>query len=136
VSGQKLLIDTNILLAAVIEPERLPGGVQAELRDPECEVLFSAASVWEIAIKTSLGRRDFSFLPDEVHRLALDTGFTELPIAAAHASAVARLPWHHHDPFDRLLVAQAQALPAYLLTSDAFLARYSELVRPVTLSRP
>jgi PIN domain nuclease of toxin-antitoxin system len=125
---------SRVLLAAVIDPERLPGGVQAQLRDPECEILFSAASTWEIAIKTSLGRGDFSVPPDEVHRVAIDTGFTELPVAAAHAFAVARLPWHHHDRFDRLLVAQAQTLPAYLVTSDAFRARYSELVRPVTLS--
>jgi PIN domain nuclease of toxin-antitoxin system len=130
------LVDTNVLLAAVIEPERLPGGVQNELRDPECEVLFSAASIWEIAIKVSLGRGDFPFRPEDVHQLAIDTGFTELPIVAAHASAVVRLPWHHRDPFDRLLVAQAQTLPAYLLTSDSFLARYSDLVRPVALTRP
>jgi PIN domain nuclease of toxin-antitoxin system len=75
----KFLVDTNVLLAAIIKPERLPSDVQNELRDPECEVLFNAASIWEIAIKASLGRGDFPFQPDDVYQLAIDSGFTELP---------------------------------------------------------
>jgi len=96
-------------------------------------VYFSAASLWEIAIRRSLDRNDFSFFPEVIHQLALQTGFTELPIAAGHSYAIARMPWHHRDPFDRLLIAQAQSIPAYLLTTDVALEQYSELVRRVAV---
>lgn len=127
------LLDTNILLAATIAPERLPADVADLLRDPLNPVFFSAASIWEVGVKRSLNRDGFDFFPEDIHRLALATGFTELPVLSAHCYAIARMPWHHRDPFDRLLVAQAQALPARLLTSDGMLARYSELVRLVAL---
>lgn len=127
------LLDTNILLAATIAPERLPADVADMLRDSQNEVYFSAASIWEVGVKCSLNRADFDFLPEDIHRLALETGFTELPVCAAHCYPVARLLWHHRDPFDRLLVAQAQTLPARLLTSDAALPCYSDLVRLVVL---
>ena len=124
----KLLLDTNILLAALLAPARLSKQIAAQLRDPQREVFFSAVSIWEIAIKASLGRNDFSFQPEDIQGLALATGFIELPISATQSARVARLPWHHRDPFDRMLIAQAQDLPAQLLTTDALLPRYSELV--------
>jgi PIN domain nuclease of toxin-antitoxin system len=127
------LLDTSILLSATIAPERLPDDVANLLRDPRNEILFSAASLWEVGIKRSLNRDGFDFFPEDIHRLAQETGFTELPVLSEHSYAIARLPWHHRDPFDRLLVAQAQALPARLLTSDAILPRYSELVTLVSL---
>lgn len=127
------LLDTSILLSATIAPERLPDDVADLLRDPRNEILFSAASLWEVGIKRSLNRDGFDFFPEDIHRLALATGFTELPVLSEHSYAIARQPWHHRDPFDRLLVAQAQALPARLLTSDAILQRYSELVHLVRL---
>jgi PIN domain nuclease of toxin-antitoxin system len=127
------LLDTNVLLAATIAPERLPPDVADSLRDPLNTVFFSAASIWEIGVKRSLNREGFDFFPEDIHRLALATGFTELPVRSEHCYAVARLPWHHRDPFDRLLVAQAQALPAHLLTSDGVLSRYSDLVRLIVL---
>lgn len=129
--GQKWLLDTNVLLAALIKPEILPLDTQMLLQNPASTVYFSAASLWEIAIKHSLGRDDFAFLPEDIHQLALQTGFTELAIAASHSYAIAHMPWHHRDPFDRLLVAQAQSIPAYLLTTDAALEQYSELVRRI-----
>lgn len=128
------LLDTNILLAATIAPERLPRQIAESLLDPLTPVYFSAASLWEIGVKRSLNRDAFDFFPEDIHRLALDTGFTELPVLAEHCYAIARLPWHHRDPFDRMLVAQAMALPAYLLTSDGVLPRYSDLVRRVNLA--
>ncbi|MDP2786656.1 MAG: type II toxin-antitoxin system VapC family toxin [Pseudomonadota bacterium] len=131
--AQKLLLDTNILLAVLINPDALPMDVQAQLQDPKNSVLFSAASIWEIAIKRSLGREDFDFLPDDIEKLALETGFIELPIQSNHCHRVADMPWHHRDPFDRLLISQAQSIPAYLLTSEALLAKYSELVRVVAI---
>ena len=87
---------------------------------------MSAASLWEIAIKVRLGKIDAD--PDELIAAIGRSGFTELPVRASHASGVARLKMHHNDPFDRLLVAQAVAEPLKLLTADAALARYSDLV--------
>jgi PIN domain nuclease of toxin-antitoxin system len=127
-AGRVYLLDTNVLLAALLAPERLPPEVVAGLTDASNTVYFSAASIWEVAIKRSLNREDFDFSPEDIHRLALDTGFTELPVKGADCYPVASLPWHHRDPFDRLLVAQAQSLPAYLLTTDGVLNQYSELV--------
>lgn len=132
-AGHVYLLDTNVLLAALLAPERLPPEVIAGLTDASTTVYFSAASIWEIAIKRSLNRADFDFSPEDIHRLALDTGFTELPVKGEDCYPIASLPWHHRDPFDRLLVAQAQSLPAYLLTTDDMLSRYSELVVHLTL---
>jgi PIN domain nuclease of toxin-antitoxin system len=92
------------------------------------EVLFSAVGILEIAIKASLGRRDFDFPPTEIADEAVRTGFVELPVGASAAARVGELPWHHRDPFDRLLVAQALDEPAQLLTADRALAPYSDLV--------
>ena len=127
----KYLLDTNVLLTALIKPEALATEIRELLQDPQVSIYFSAASIWEIAIKCSLGREDFNFLPEDIHKLALETGFAELVIESGHCYGLVNLPWHHRDPFDRLLIAQAQALPAYLLTTDAALARYSELVKRV-----
>jgi len=132
-AGHAYLLDTNVLLAALLAPERLPQEVAAGLSDPANTVYFSAASIWEIAIKRSLDRADFDFSPHDIHRLALGTGFTELMVKGEDCYPVASLPWHHRDPFDRLLVAQAQSLPAYLLTTDRVLKQYSELVVHLTL---
>lgn len=127
------LLDTNLLLAALLAPERLPQEAADWLSDAAHTVYFSSASIWEIAIKRSLNRDDFDFSPQDIHRLALKTGFTELPVKGEDCYPVAALPWHHRDPFDRLLVAQAQTLPAYLLTTDGELSRYSDLVVQVVL---
>jgi PIN domain nuclease of toxin-antitoxin system len=133
-SAQKFLLDTNILLTALIKPEALDVEIQALLQNPKNSILFSTASIWEIAIKRSLGREDFNFMPEEIQHLAINTGFTELPIQSNHCFKLVDMPWHHRDPFDRLLVSQAQTIPAYLLTSDALLANYSELVRVVAIN--
>jgi PIN domain nuclease of toxin-antitoxin system len=117
-----------VLIWALIDPDRLAPSVRTILEDPSQEVLFSAASLWEIAIKAALGRADFKVAPGEILSAALETGFVELPVRAAAALAVADLPPHHRDPFDRLLVAQALTEPARLYTADAALERYSELV--------
>ena len=129
------LLDTNILLCALIVPERLSADTQTQLSDAENTVYFSAASIWEIAIKSSLNKANFDFLPHDIHRLAIETGFSELAVQAQHTFAVANMTWHHRDPFDRLLIAQALSLPAYLLTSDIVLTQYTELVQLTTLKQ-
>lgn len=135
-SHRTYLLDTNILLTATIAPERLPQEVQGWLSDPGNAVFFSAASIWEIGIKRSLNRDSFEFYPEDIYRLAVDTGFSELSVQAEHTFGVARMPWLHRDPFDRLLVAQTQSLPAYLLTTDNLLKPYSDLVVHIDLVQP
>ena len=130
-----LLLDTNILLCALIAPERLSAEIQTQLSDAENTVYFSAVSIWEIAIKSSLNKTHFDFLPQDIHRLAIETDFSELAVQAPHTFAVANMTWHHRDPFDRLLIAQALSLPAYLLTSNNVLAQYSELVQVTALKQ-
>jgi PIN domain nuclease of toxin-antitoxin system len=124
----RILLDTHILIWALIEPERLAPVVRSELEDPSHDVIFSVASVWEIAIKAGLGKSDFRVAPLEIVEAARDSGFVELPIGVRAALRVQTLPHHHRDPFDRLLVAQAMCEPAVLYTADPQLAPYSELV--------
>jgi PIN domain nuclease of toxin-antitoxin system len=127
----RILLDTHILLWAVGRSGRLDAATADALSDPAHEVLFSAVSIWETAIKFRLGRPDFTVSPDAILQGALQIGFVELPISSATAATVATLPLIHRDPFDRLLVAQAIAEPAILYTADARLPAYSELVRRV-----
>jgi PIN domain nuclease of toxin-antitoxin system len=113
------------------EPDRLSTTVLQAIEDPENEVLFSAASIWEIAIKAALRRDDFDVDVDRVLAYATEIEFRELPIRSAVAATVSSLPRVHRDPFDRLLIAQAMAEPALFFTLDGALARYTDLVRRV-----
>ena len=124
----RLLLDTHLLLWALGQPKRLPAAALPLLEDPANDVLFSAASIWEIAIKAQIGRTDFAVSAARIAQAAVESGFAELPIRAGHCAGTADLPLHHRDPFDRLLVAQAIAEPARLLTVDALLRPYSELI--------
>jgi PIN domain nuclease of toxin-antitoxin system len=124
----RLLVDTHVLLWAAAEPDRLPPSFRDRIESPDNEVLFSAVSIWEIAIKQQIGRLPLSVTPEEIADAAVRMGFDELPVTSAHAAGIRRLPLHHRDPFDRLLVAQAIHEPARLLTSDEVLAQYSDLV--------
>jgi PIN domain nuclease of toxin-antitoxin system len=90
--------------------------------------MFSAVSIWEIAIKTALGRTDFRVSPRQIAAEAVRVGFSELPLVSDAAAQVADLPIVHRDPFDRLLVVQALAEGARLFTADAELQPYSELI--------
>lgn len=125
----RLLLDTHILLWALMEPEKLTREARSSIEDPDNEVLFSAANIWEIAIKSALGRTDFQVDAEEIASAATDSGFTELPVWSSAASGVANLAMHHRDPFDRLLVAQAIAEPAHLYTVDLRLEPYTDLVK-------
>ena len=127
----KLLLDTQILLWAAGQPDRLSAAARKLLNNPRNELLFSAASLWEIAIKSSLGRKDFSVEPRLLRRGLLDNGYTELPVTSEHAVGIDALPPVHKDPFDRLLLAQALSEGVTLVTGDALLARYPGPVRKV-----
>ncbi len=101
----RLLLDTHVLLWALDTPGRLPDGLRERPESPGSEVCCSAASIWEIAIKTAPGKANFRYSPEEIARAALDTGFVEVAIRAGHAARVVSLPPHRGDPFVRLLVA-------------------------------
>jgi len=124
----RVLLDTHVLLWSLAQPAKLSPKARRLLESEEQDLLFSAASVWEIAIKRQIGRLAFSVSPAEIVEAARDTGFRELPVRAAHAVALDRLPLRHRDPFDRLLIAQAVAEGAGFLTADRALRQYSDLV--------
>jgi len=127
----RLLVDTHLLLWAAASSSRLPRGARALIEDPANEVYYSAASIWEIAIKSALRRKDFRVdVPDLLAALPR-MGFVELPVTGAHAARVVQLADIHRDPFDRLLVAQSVVEPLTLLTNDALLARYGDGIRVV-----
>jgi len=127
----KLLLDTHLLLWAALEPQKLSRGTQRLLSDKGSELLFSPASIWEVAIKRGLGREDFQVEPRVLRRGLLDNGYVELAITSEHAVMVEDLPKLHKDPFDGILVAQALVEGITLLTVDGVLARYSGVVRKV-----
>jgi PIN domain nuclease of toxin-antitoxin system len=127
----KLLLDTHVLLWAAGEPDRLSRETHALLGDPGNGLLFSAASMWEIAIKSRLGRADFQVNGRLLRRGLLDNGYEELPITSEHALAIDALPPIHGDPFDRILIAQATIEGIELLTADQVVARYPGPIRMV-----
>jgi PIN domain nuclease of toxin-antitoxin system len=127
----KVLLDTHLLLWAAAQPGRLSQAARDILEDEAHTLVFSAASIWEVAIKRGLNRADFTVEPSVLRRGLLDNGYSELPITAAHAAAVTGLPALHKDPFDRMLLAQALHEGFPLLTSDATLAGYGGPVRLV-----
>jgi len=127
----KLLLDTHVLLWAAGEPNRLSHEIRELLGDPENELLFSAASMWEITIKSGLGREDFQVNARLLRRGLLDNDYEELPIRSEHALAIDALPPIHRDPFDRILIAQATIEGIELLTADRVVARYPGPIRMV-----
>ena len=127
----RLLLDTHLLVWSVIEPGRLTLAARSRIEDPGNELLFSVASVWEIAIKSALGKADFRVSPEEIHEEILAAGFAELPIRSDAALRAGALPPHHRDPFDRLLVAQADLERATLYTADRQLLAYGPHVELV-----
>jgi len=127
----KLLLDTHLLLWAAGEPDRLSAKARALLDNPDHELLFSAASLWEVAIKRGLGRADFQVDARLLRRGLLDNGYGELPIVSEHVVATENLPPIHKDPFDRVLVAQATVEGITLLTMDSVVAQYPGPIRTV-----
>ncbi|MGA9012922.1 MAG: type II toxin-antitoxin system VapC family toxin [Acetobacteraceae bacterium] len=131
----KLLLDTHLLLWAAGEPDRIQAATRTLLDDADNTLLFSAASLWEIAIKRGLGRDDFQVDPRSLRRALFDNGYGELAITSEHAVAVNQLPPIHKDPFDRILIAQATIEGITLLTGDPVVAQYPGPVRRVPPAR-
>jgi PIN domain nuclease of toxin-antitoxin system len=127
----RLLVDTHLLLWAAAKSRRLPKLARTLLEDGENEVLFSAASLWEIVIKAALRKPDFKVDVSLLRPALQEMGFLELPVSGVHAETLASLPAVHKDPFDRMLVAQCVAEKVVLLTNDELLGDYGEIVKVV-----
>jgi PIN domain nuclease of toxin-antitoxin system len=126
----KLLLDTHLLLWSAGYPEKLSKKAAEWIDAKENELFFSSANIWEVVIKRALGREDFKVDPRVLRRGLFDNGYSELPIASEHVVAIENLPLIHKDPFDRVLIAQAQVEGITLLTVDPKIAEYSG---PITL---
>jgi PIN domain nuclease of toxin-antitoxin system len=126
-----LLFDTHLLLWLADDSERLSAAARDLIADADSNPFFSAASIWEISIKTNLGRADFEAEPRLVRRGLIENGWVELSVTGEHAVATLDLPPIHKDPFDRILLAQARIEGMTLLTSDAVVAKYPGAVRKV-----
>jgi PIN domain nuclease of toxin-antitoxin system len=127
----RLLLDTHLLLWAARPSPQLSSRARRLIGDPENELLFSVASVWEIAIKYGRARDHFQVDPRLLRRALLNNGYRELAVTGEHAVAVADLPPLHRDPFDRILIAQSIVEGITLLTSDPRVAQYPAPVRKV-----
>ena len=122
----RLLLDTHLLIWCLSGDRKLPPATAELIRNPATDVYFSAVSIWEVAIKSALGklRADANVML----KYLVDEGFKELPVMARHTVATVTLPMHHRDPFDRLLVAQSRMESLRLLTNDKIMALYGEPV--------
>lgn len=125
------LVDTHLLLWAAGQPKKLSRTARRLLEDNAAKLCFSAASIWEVAIKKALGRKDFRVEPRQLRRGLIDNGWVEVAITSEHAAAVTDLPALHKDPFDRMLVTQAQIEGLTLITSDETMAEYPGRIRHV-----
>ncbi|MFN3545602.1 MAG: type II toxin-antitoxin system VapC family toxin [Thiobacillus sp.] len=123
-----ILLDTHVALWAITDSPRLNKRARELIESPKSSLWISAATVWEIAIKHSLGRGDMPVSGQDALRYFRESGYRFLPIEPEHAAGVEALPPHHADPFDRILVAQALAEPMRLMTHDPMLARYSDTI--------
>jgi len=122
-------VDTHLLLWAAGQPQKLSKKARRFLEDAGSQLWFSAASLWEVAIKHALGREDFRVEPQRLRRALIDNGWHELAISSEHALATLNLPPIHKDPFDRMLLAQAHVEGVILATSDEVVARYPGQIR-------
>jgi PIN domain nuclease of toxin-antitoxin system len=125
------LLDTHLLLWAALSPHRIPPRAAKAIGLRSRPFRFSVASLWEVAIKTSIGRQDFAVDPVALRQWLLSEGFVEQPIDAIHVLHVASMPLHHRDPFDRLLIAQASIEGLALWTVDEALQPYGRMVHVV-----
>jgi PIN domain nuclease of toxin-antitoxin system len=127
----KFLLDTHLLLWAAGQPERLSKPARELIENPDNALYFSAASIWEIAIKSSLGREDFKADARLIRRGLIDNGYQEIAISSEHAAGVQALPLFHKDPFDRLLIAQSLSEGMPLVTVDPLLSQYPGMIQQV-----
>jgi len=123
----RILLDTHVVLWWLNDDAQLGKKARCLIGDPANTIFLSSVCTWEIWLKKSLGKLK---LPDDFDKWLAKEEFEPLPLTAAHTRLVAELPWHHRDPFDRMLIAQAMACDLTLLTSDARLKKYGSFVKP------
>jgi len=123
----RCLVDTHALLWALGEPSALSSTAREALADPANVVVVSSASLWECAIKASIGKLD---LPEDFFGSIPELGYEVLPIRISHLNVYRTLPMHHRDPFDRMLVAQAKAEALTLISRDPEIAKYDSEILP------
>ncbi|MEJ5211345.1 MAG: type II toxin-antitoxin system VapC family toxin [Burkholderiales bacterium] len=123
-----ILLDTHVALWAITDSPNLPKKARDLIESPRSSVWISAATIWEIAIKHSLGRGEMPVSGQDALRYFRESGYRFLPVEPEHAAAVEELAAHHADPFDRMLVAQALTEPMRLITHDPVVARYSDTI--------
>ena len=123
------LLDTHILIWAAISPHKFSSELASLLSDPSNHLYFSSASIWEISIKESLGKKDFKVSSKKLHGGLIENGYKEIKVSALHAMEVIKLPFIHRDPFDRISAATAIWENMPLLTNDSTLSPYHSLVR-------
>lgn len=128
----KYLLDTHLLLWALLSPNRLSRKTRELIADERNTLYFSVISLWEVAIKTAAGRRDFKVNPSVFRRYLIDNDYTELLLNGRHAVAAGDLPFVHRDPFDRMLITQATIENIILLTSDKVIAQYPGAIQLVS----
>lgn len=126
-----LLVDTHLLLWAASDQQKLSKKAKKWLDDESNDLYYSSASLWEIAIKSSLGRSDFQVNTTQLRRGLRENGYQELPVTGEHAIALQGLPMAHKDPFDRMLIAQATVEGLTLLTADSKMGQYQGPVKVV-----
>lgn len=124
----RLLLDTHALLWFQAGDRRLSRSARSAMEATDAELVVSAASVWEMAIKASLGRLRLDVSVDAYVSEKFSRGYRALPVSVAHAARVETLPWHHRDPFDRLLAAQALVERTKLITRDRVFKKYGVTV--------
>ncbi|MGA2166934.1 MAG: type II toxin-antitoxin system VapC family toxin [Terracidiphilus sp.] len=127
----RFLLDTQFVIWVPIDDHRISRQARITLNDPANQFVFSVSSIWEIAIKRALRRRDFQFDPREVRRLLIENGYEELTLQSRHVVAVDSMAPIHKDPFDRILIAQAMVEGITLLTADPVIAQYPGPIRKV-----
>ena len=127
----RVLLDTHIAMWTFFQQRRLSVKARSLIEDRQNSLIFSTASLWEIAIKRALGKREFQFDPRVLRRAMLDDGYEELPVLGQHAVEVDSLPPIHKDPFDRILIGQAMVEGITLLTPDPVIAKYPGPIRKV-----
>jgi PIN domain nuclease of toxin-antitoxin system len=127
----RFLLDTHLVLWVPVSGPRISRSARTILNDPENSFSFSAVSIWEIAIKRSIGKLDQGIDSRTIRRELIEMEYEELAVLGQHAVAVEGLPWIHKDPFDRLLIAQAVVEEITLLTVDSTIARYPGPIRKV-----
>ena len=127
----KYLIDTHVLIWSTMDSQKLSARAKAILLNPDNVCYFSAASVWEIAIKRARHADMIPIGANEARRLFLDSGYRELSVSSVHSAAVEYLPSIHADPFDRMLVAQARVEGMRIATHDHLLPGYGDFVDKV-----